>query len=53
MAVRVLSLTGSHSPLYLLRMPSNTVLISGPAVKAAQILTCSDSSFSFLQCPQL
>ena len=37
-AVRVLSLTGSHSPPYLPRMPSNTVLISGPAVGAAQIL---------------
>ena len=33
-----LSLTGSHSPPHLPRMPSNTVLISGPAVKAAQIL---------------
>ena len=31
-AVRVLSLAGSHSPLYLPRMPSNTVLISEPAV---------------------
>ena len=31
-AVRVLSLTGSHSPLHLPRMPSNTVLISAPAV---------------------
>ena len=40
-AVRVLSLTGSHSPLPLPRMPSNSVLISGPAVKAAQILICS------------
>ena len=30
--VRVLSLTGSHSPLHLPRMPSNTVLVSGPAV---------------------
>ena len=37
-AVRVLSPTGSHSPPYLPRMPSNTVLISGPAVEAAQIL---------------
>ena len=32
------SLNGSHSPPYLPRMPSNTVLISGPAVGAAQIL---------------
>ena len=31
-AVRVLSLAGSHSPPYLPRMSSNTVLISGPAV---------------------
>ena len=34
-AVRVLSLAGSHSPFHLPRMPSNTVLISGPAVGAA------------------
>ena len=52
-AVRVLSLAGSYSPPHLPRMPSNTVLISGPAERAAQILTCSDSSFSCLQCPQL
>ena len=38
-AVRDLSLTGSHSPPYLPRMPSNTVLFSGPAVGAAQFLT--------------
>ena len=43
-AVRVLSLTGTHSPLDLPRMSSNTVLISGPAVRAAQILICSYSS---------
>ena len=36
-AVRVLSLTGSHSPPHLPRVP-NAVLISGPAVGAAQIL---------------
>ena len=35
---RVLSLTGSHSPPHLPRMPSNTVLISEPDVGAAQIL---------------
>ena len=29
---RVLYLAGSHSPLCLPRMPSNTMLISGPAV---------------------
>ena len=40
-AVRVLSLAGSCSPSHLPRMPSNTVLISGPAVGAAQILICS------------
>ena len=37
-AVRVLSLSGSQSPPHLPRMPSNTVLISGPAVGAARIL---------------
>ena len=42
-AVRVLSLTGSHSPPHLSRMPSNTVLISGPAGGAAQILLWSYS----------
>ena len=31
-------LAGSHSPPHLPRMPSNTVLISGPAVGATQIL---------------
>ena len=31
-AVRVLSLTGNHSPPYLPKMPSNTVLIFGPTV---------------------
>jgi len=41
--VRVLSLAGSHSPPHLPRMPSNTVLISGPAVGAAQILIWSYS----------
>ena len=40
-AVRVLSLTGSHSPLHLPMMPSNTMLISGPAVGVAQILVFS------------
>ena len=38
-----LSLAGSHSPPHLPRMPSNTVLISGPAVGAAQILIWSYS----------
>jgi len=37
------SLPGSHSPPYLPRMPSNTVLISGPVVGAAQILIWSYS----------
>ena len=41
--VRILSLTGSHSPPHLPRMSSNTVLISGPAVGAAQILIWSCS----------
>ena len=40
-AVRVLSFTGSHSPPHLPRMPSNTVLISGSAVGADQILIWS------------
>jgi len=40
-AFRVLSLAGSHSPPHLPRMPSNTVLISGPAVGATQILIWS------------
>ena len=35
---RVLSLTGSHSPPYLPRMLSNTVLIFGLVVGAALIL---------------
>ena len=43
-AVRVLSLSGSHSPPHLPRMPSNIVLVSGPAVGAAQILICFYSS---------
>ena len=42
-AVRVLSLAGSCSPSHLPRMPSNTVLISGPAVGVAQILIWSYS----------
>ena len=48
-AVRVLSLAGSHSPLHLPRMPSNTVLISGPAVGATPILIWSYSCVFFLQ----
>ena len=39
-----LPLAGSHSPPHLPRMLSNTVLISGPAVGAAQILIWSYSS---------
>ena len=42
-AVRVLSLTGSHSPPYLPRILSNTVVVSGPAVGAAHILIWSYS----------
>jgi len=42
-AVRVLSLPGNHSPLYLPGMPSNTVLLSGPALGAALILIWSYS----------
>ena len=40
---RVLSFAGSHSPPHFPRKPSNTVLISGPAVEAAQILIWSYS----------
>jgi len=49
-AVRVLSLAESHSPLHLLRMPSNTVLISGPVLGAAQILIWS---YSYLFLPPM
>ena len=52
-AVRVFSLTGNHSPPYLPKMPSNTVLMSGPAVGTAQILSCSIPMCSCLQCSQL
>ena len=40
-AVSVLFLTGSHSPPHLPRMPTNTALVSGPAVGAAQTLIWS------------
>ena len=43
-SVRILSLAGSHSPPHLPRMPSDTVLVSGPAVGAAQNLMWSCSS---------
>ena len=46
-AVSILSLAGSHSPPYLPRMPSNTVLVSGPAVGAAQNLIWSYSCVFF------
>jgi len=42
-ALRVLSFAGSHSPPHFPRMPSNTVLISGPVVVASQILIRSYS----------
>ena len=42
-AIRVLSLAGSHSPPYLPRTPSNTVLISRPVVGAALSLIWSYS----------
>ena len=42
-ALRVLSLPGIHSPPHLPRMPSNTVLISGPIMGAVQILIWSNS----------
>ena len=40
---RVLSVAGSQSPPYLPRMPSNTELVSGPAVGTTQILVWSYS----------
>ena len=52
-AVRVLSLAGSHSTPHIARMHSSTLLISRPAVGAAQILIWSYSCVFFLQCPQL
>ena len=52
-AVRVLSRTENHSPPHLPRVPSYTLLISGPTVGAAQILIWSYSCVSWLQCPQL
>ena len=42
-SVRVLSLAWSHSPPHLPRMPSNAVLISGPAMGEAQVLIWSYS----------
>ena len=42
-----------HNPPPLPVMPSNTVLISGPAVVASQILIWSSFYVSCLQCPQL
>ena len=42
-AVRILSLAGSHSSPHLPRIPSNTVLISGPVMATAQVLTWSCS----------
>ena len=46
-AVRMLSLTGSHSPPHLPRMPSNSTLISGPVVQRPG---SSDSSLVLLLC---
>ena len=45
-AVRVLTLSGSHSPPHLPRTPSNTVLISAPAMGAAQDLIWAVSPVS-------
>jgi len=42
-AVSILSLSGSHSPPHFPRIPSNTALVSRPAVGAAQILIWSYS----------
>ena len=49
----MLSFTGSHSSPQLPKMPFNTVLDSGPATWAAQILIWSYSCVFCLQCPQL
>ena len=49
----IISLTGSHCPPHLPRMPSNTVLFCGPAVGAAQILMSPNYVCPCLQCPQL
>ena len=42
-AVSVLSIAGSHSPPHPPRVPSNTVLVSGSAVRATQTLIWSYS----------
>ena len=47
-AARVLSLAGRRSPPRLPGMPSDTMLIPGPAAGAAQILICSCSSVFLL-----
>ena len=52
-AVSILSFAVSQSPRHLLRMPSNTGLVSGPAVGAAQTLIGPVPEWSCLQCPQL
>ena len=52
-AVRVLSFTGSHSPPRLPRMPSSTVLVSGPAVGQLRFSSGPTPLCSCLQCPQL
>ena len=53
-AVRVLSLTGSHSPPHLPRMPSNTgIQISGPVVGKLRFSSGPTPLCSCLQCPQL
>ena len=46
-ALRVLSLAGTHSPPHLPRMPSNSALISGPAVQRPG---SSDSNLVLLLC---
>ena len=51
-AVRVHSLTGSHNPPPFPRMRSDTLMISGPAVEAAQILMWNYSVCSWIKCPQ-
>ena len=50
---QILFLAGSHSPAHFPRMPSNSVVTSGPAVGAAQILTWSCSCVFLPPSPQL
>ena len=52
-ALRVLSLTGSHSPPYLPKMPSNSMLVSGLAVGQLRFWSGPTPVCSCPQYPQL